>query len=146
MSVPYAAPELLRADVVSPATDQYALICSAIELFTGRPPFPRANLMATAQAHLHEPPPRISERRSWIPPDVDPILCRSLDKDPNARYDSCSEPVHLLTDALQHIDPRPLAPALNRLRAALTQSHLLNSTFARKQRNANGAPAGSRAA
>ncbi|WP_084512939.1 serine/threonine-protein kinase [Nocardia mikamii] len=141
VSVPYAAPELLRAQAVSPATDQYALICSAIELFTGRPPFFRANLMATAQAQLHEPPPKVSERQPWIPPEVDPILRRSLDKDPDARYDSCSEPVHLLTEALQHIDPRPLAPALNRLKAAITRPHLRDATFGRKQGKANGAPA-----
>jgi serine/threonine-protein kinase len=139
VSVPYAAPELLRADAISPATDQYALICSAIELLTGRPPFPRENLIATAQAQLREPPPEISERQPWIPPEVDPILHRSLDKDPGARYDSCSEPIHLLTEVLQHIDPRPLAPALNRLKAALTRPHLLNSTLGRTKERRPGA-------
>ncbi|WP_157172173.1 serine/threonine-protein kinase [Nocardia pneumoniae] len=130
VSVPYAAPELLRAGTVSPATDQYALACSAIELLTGRPPFPRANLMATAEAHLHDPPPEISERQHWIPPEVDVILHRSLAKDPAARYDSCTEPIRLLTEALHDIDPRPFAPLLNRLKVA---SHRLNATFRRKE-------------
>jgi serine/threonine protein kinase len=137
VSVPYAAPELLQAGTVSPATDQYALACSAIELLTGRPPFPRANLMATAQAQLHDPPSEVSERQHWIPPEVDAILQRSLAKDPSARYDSCTEPIRLLTEALHDIDPRPLAPLLNRLKVAFTRSHLLNATFRRKEGEAS---------
>lgn len=129
VSVPYAAPELLRADTVSPATDQYALACSAIELLTGRPPFPRANLMATAQAHLHDRPPEIAERQRWIPPEVDEILHRSLAKDPDARYDSCAEPMRLLTEALQDIDLRTLAPLRDRLKAAFARSRRSKATI-----------------
>ncbi|WP_330253596.1 serine/threonine protein kinase [Nocardia sp. NBC_00565] len=132
VSVPYAAPELLQAGTVSPATDQYALACSAIELLTGRPPFARGNLMATAQAHLHDPPPEISGRNRWIPPELDAILHRSLAKDPDGRYASCAEPIRLLTEALHEIDPRPLAPLLSRLNTAFTRPYLLNAAFRRK--------------
>lgn len=129
VSVPYAAPELLRADTVSPATDQYALACSAVELLTGRPPFPRENLMATAQAHLHDRPPEISEHRHWIPPEVDEILHRSLAKDPHARYDSCAEPMRLLTEALRDIDLRPLASLRDRLKTTFARARLPKGVF-----------------
>ncbi|MEV2224761.1 serine/threonine-protein kinase [Nocardia vinacea] len=122
VSVPYAAPELLQAGAVCPATDQYALISTAIELLTGRPPFPRGNLMATAQAHLHDPPPDISARRHWIPPEVDSIVHRSLAKDPNARYTTCTEPIALLAEALH--ETRPGSPFLTRLNTAFTRSVL----------------------
>ncbi|MEV4124009.1 serine/threonine-protein kinase [Nocardia sp. NPDC049707] len=131
VSVPYAAPELLQAGAVCPATDQYALISTAIELLTGRPPFPRGNLMATAQAQLHDPPPEISARRHWIPPEVDTILHRALAKDPSARYTTCTEPVALLTEALHDADPHAHAPFLKRLNAAFTRSPLLRTTFGR---------------
>ncbi|MGK8523850.1 serine/threonine-protein kinase [Nocardia asteroides] len=117
-SVPYAAPELLRAGTVSPATDQYSLACSAVELLTGRTPFLRPTLMATAQAHLHDAPPEISARRHWIPAEVDAILHRSLAKDPAARYDSCAEPIRLLSEALDGVDPRPPATLLHRVKMA----------------------------
>ncbi|WP_433761590.1 serine/threonine-protein kinase [Nocardia sp. CA-135398] len=135
VSVPYAAPELLQAGTVCAATDQYALMSTAIELLTGRPPFPRGNLMATAQAHLHDPLPDISARRHWIPPEVDPIVHRSLAKDPSARYTTCTEPISLLSEALQTADTRPRSPFLNRLNAAFTRSPLLRTTFGR---NASG--------
>ncbi|WP_433685019.1 serine/threonine-protein kinase [Nocardia sp. CA-119907] len=130
VSVPFAAPELLRAGAVCPATDQYALACSAIELLTGRPPFPRGNLMATAEAQLHDPPPEISARQHWIPPEVDAILHRSLDKDPGARYTSCTEPIRLLTEALQGIDPP--TPLLDRLNTAFNRSQL-SARFRRRE-------------
>ncbi len=129
VSVPYAAPELLRAGTVSPATDQYALACSAVELLTGHTPFARDNLMATAQAQLHDPPPKIAGRRRWIPPEVDAILHRSLEKEPGARYDSCAEPIRLLTEALQDIDPRPIAPVLNRVKAAFARAPLVHAAL-----------------
>ncbi|MBF6189693.1 serine/threonine-protein kinase [Nocardia sp. CDC186] len=131
VSVPYAAPELLRADTVSPATDQYALACSAVELLTGHTPFARGNLMATAEAQLNEPPPTLSTRHRWIPPEVDAILHRALAKAPGERYDSCAEPVRLLTETLADVDPRPLAPILNRLKVSVTRSPLLNATLGR---------------
>lgn len=121
VSVPYAAPELLKAGTVSPATDQYALACSAIELLTGRPPFPRGDLMTTAQAQLHDAPPDLSERKHWIPPEVDAVLHRALAKDPADRYPTCAEPIRLLTEALRDIDPRPLAPLRNRVTAAFSR-------------------------
>lgn len=121
-SVPYAAPELLRAGTVSPATDQYSLACAAVELLTGLPPFPHPNLMATAEAHLHDAPPGISERHHWIPREVDAILHRSLAKKPGTRYDSCSEPIRLLTEALRDVDPRPFAPLLNRAKSIFGRS------------------------
>ncbi|MBF6222245.1 serine/threonine protein kinase [Nocardia abscessus] len=131
VSVPYAAPELLRAGTVSPATDQYALACSAVELLTGHTPFARGTLMATAEAQLHDPPPEISRRRRWIPPEVDAILHRSLEKEPGARYDSCAELIGLLTEALQDIDPHPLSPVLDRVKAAFRRAPSMNATLGR---------------
>ncbi|MEV5649449.1 serine/threonine-protein kinase [Nocardia sp. NPDC052254] len=122
VSVPYAAPELLRASDVCPATDQYALACSAVELLTGTTPFRGTTLMATAQAQLHAPPPTISGRRRWIPAEVDAVLGRALAKDPGARYDTCGDLVRRLTEAFGRIESDP---ALHRLSGRI--NHLLRS-------------------
>ena len=104
-SLPYAAPELVRGQRVSAATDQYALACSAVELLTGRPPFPEPNPTMVADAQAHKPPPDVSGRRHWIPHAVDAVLDRALAKDPAARYDSCKEPIRLIARALHDIRP-----------------------------------------
>lgn|GEM_PF-1085090 len=105
-SLPYAAPELLRGEPVRPATDQYALACSAAELLTGQPPFPLMNRIKLADAQIHQAPPDISRRRRWIPCAVGSILRKCLAKDPHQRYASCAEPIRLIARALRDIDPR----------------------------------------
>ncbi|WP_327118027.1 serine/threonine protein kinase [Nocardia sp. NBC_01730] len=104
-SIPYAAPELLRGEKLYPATDQYSLACSAVELLTGHPPFLRSTRFALAEAQLHKHPPDVSWRRHWIPHAVDSILDKSLAKDPFARYATCAEPIRLIAHALRGIEP-----------------------------------------
>lgn len=104
-SLPYAAPELLRGEPLRPATDQYALACSAAELLTGQPPFPLVNRYKLTDAQLHEPPPDIARRRSWIPCAVGSILRKCLAKDPHQRYSTCTEPIKMIARALRDIDP-----------------------------------------
>ncbi|MCX4091029.1 serine/threonine-protein kinase [Nocardia sp. alder85J] len=104
-SVPYAAPELLRGGRLGPATDQYALACSAVELLSGRPPFPGSSRYAIARAQVSAEPPDVSRRQHWIPHAVASILDKSLAKDSRARYGSCAEPIRLIGHALRDIDP-----------------------------------------
>lgn len=96
-SLPYAAPEVLRGMAVSPSTDQYALACTAVELFDGKPPFTARTTMKLMDLHLHASPWPISYRRKLIPRAFDPIVGRAMSKDPRDRYPTCSEFVTLLT-------------------------------------------------
>ncbi|AQT78654.1 serine/threonine protein kinase [Mycolicibacterium litorale] len=96
-SLPYAAPELLTGEVPSPATDEYELACTAVELITGAPPFHTATAVGLIDAHLHHRPPRVSHRYRWLPTAFDSILAKAMAKRPEHRYQSCSEFVHLIT-------------------------------------------------
>ncbi len=88
-SLPYAAPEVLQAQHLWPATDVYSLACTAVELLTGRPPYPLATTFAIAHAHISAPPPRVTERRRWLPPALDAVVVRALAKDPADRPATC---------------------------------------------------------
>jgi len=59
-SLPYGAPEVLRGRAATPAADEYALACTAVELLTGSPPFTAQSRIGLINAHLHEAPPRRS--------------------------------------------------------------------------------------
>ncbi|QIS11631.1 serine/threonine-protein kinase [Nocardia arthritidis] len=104
-SIPYAAPEVLRGGPPGPAADQYSLACAIVEFLTGHPPFPLPDRLAVMEAQLRRTPPDVSGRRPWIPHAVDSILAKCLAKEPGARYNSCSEPVRLITRALRDIEP-----------------------------------------
>jgi serine/threonine-protein kinase len=99
-SLPYAAPELLMGRSPCAATDEYALACTAVELITGTSPFVAATAGALIDAHLHQVPPRLSRTVSWLPHAFDSILAKSMAKDPDARYETCTEMVALITRVL----------------------------------------------
>lgn len=102
-SLPYAAPEVLQAQQLYPATDTYSLAAATVEFLTGKPPFPLPNSFAIVHAHISKPPPRISTHRRWLPRSVDVILAKALAKNPAERYSSCVEFVELMANALRDI-------------------------------------------
>jgi serine/threonine-protein kinase len=100
-SLPYAAPELLLGQQPSGATDEYALACTAVELITGTLPFVATTPVGLVEAQLHHPPPQLSHQVSWIPRAFDSILAKAMAKNPDIRYESCTEFIQLITRALR---------------------------------------------
>lgn len=99
-SLPYAAPELLLGQMPSGDTDQYSLACTAVELFTGAPPFAAETAAGLVEAHVHQRPPRFSGRKAGLPRSFDSVVAVALAKEPDARYESCTQLVELLDQAL----------------------------------------------
>jgi serine/threonine protein kinase len=99
-SLPYSAPELLRGQVPSAATDEYALACTAFELITGSPPFTETTSMGLIDEQLHSPPPKLSRKIDWLPRAFDSIMSKALAKTADNRYESCSEFISLISRAL----------------------------------------------
>lgn len=99
-SLPYTAPELLHGRTPSPAVDEYALACTAVELLTGAMPFTSTTSIALIDDHLNRPVPRYSRQIDWIPRAFDSILAKAMAKDPEHRYPTCTEFVALITRAL----------------------------------------------
>ncbi|MGZ8635141.1 MAG: serine/threonine-protein kinase [Solirubrobacteraceae bacterium] len=81
-SLDYMAPEQIRGEDVSPATDIYALGCVFIECLTGSPPFGGRPSMRVLFAHLQDPPPDLNELRPDIPAAVARAVSRALEKEP----------------------------------------------------------------
>ncbi|AGB25383.1 protein kinase family protein [Mycobacterium sp. JS623] len=100
-SLPYSAPELLRGQPPSAATDEYALACTAFELITGSPPFTAATSIDLMDEQLHKQPPTLSRKIEWLPHAFDSIMSKALAKTPDNRYDSCAEFIALITRALR---------------------------------------------
>jgi serine/threonine-protein kinase len=82
----YMAPEQIRGEAISPATDQYAFGILAYELFAKRTPFLASTQNALLEKHLSEPVPPLKKLLPKTPPDVDRVLLRMLEKDPAARW------------------------------------------------------------
>ncbi|HJY62260.1 MAG TPA: serine/threonine-protein kinase, partial [Streptosporangiaceae bacterium] len=96
----YCAPEQIQGRQVDARTDEYALACAVFALLSGEPPFPRDEGMAVLYAQLSTPPPRLTSRRTGLPPEVDDVVLQALAKAPEGRYASCGEFADALRMAL----------------------------------------------
>ncbi len=121
----YCSPEQIQGERVDARADEYSLACAAFALLSGQPPFARDEGMAVLYAPLTVPPPRLTSRRSGLPPGVDDVLMRALAKVPEGRYASCGEFADALRMAfgLQRYDS-DVAIALHQ-RALTEQQHKL---------------------
>jgi serine/threonine protein kinase len=98
-SLDYMAPEQIRGEEVSPATDIYALGCVFIECLTGSPPFGGRPSMRVLFAHLQDDPPDLTELRPDIPPAAARAVNRALEKEPEERPASAAAYVQLVARA-----------------------------------------------
>ena len=81
----YIAPEQIRGQDASPASDVYAFAAVLYETLTGQVPFPRPSEAALLFAHVSDPPPKVSELRPDLPPEIDDVIAAGLAKLPSQR-------------------------------------------------------------
>jgi serine/threonine protein kinase len=84
----YMAPEQAagRSREVGPATDVHALGAILYELLTGKPAFSGGNLLEILQAVRDRAPTPPRRMRRDVPPELEAICLRCLEKDPVRRY------------------------------------------------------------
>jgi serine/threonine protein kinase len=90
-SLDYMAPEQIRSEEVTAATDVYALGCVMYEALSGAPPFADRQGMRVLWAHLQDRPSEPSEKRPDLLPEISAVIMRALEKDPAQRPQSASE-------------------------------------------------------
>jgi serine/threonine-protein kinase len=100
----YMAPEQVRGDNLTPATDQYGLGIATYELLGGRTPFAGEEVPAMLLHHVTEPPPSLRTVRPLIPALVDEVVMWALAKDPAQRPTSAGRFAQALRAALE-VDP-----------------------------------------
>jgi serine/threonine protein kinase len=85
-SLHYMSPEQIALGNVDARADLYALGCMLHECLAGSPPFrgPARNLLIAQ--HLHVVPAPVSEHVGGIPPELDQLVARLLQKRPGDRF------------------------------------------------------------
>ena len=99
-TIDYIAPEQIQGEPATGACDIYALTAVLYECLTGTVPYPKPSDAAVMYAHLSEPPPLVTDQRPELPPNLDEVICKAMDKEPKARYASATELVDAAERAL----------------------------------------------
>jgi Tfp pilus assembly protein PilF/TolB-like protein len=90
-TVPYMAPEQLRAEPVDLRSDIWSAGAVLYEMATGRRPFPQRNGPMLMSAILNQDPDPPSRLNAQVPASLENIILKALVKDPKRRYQSIQE-------------------------------------------------------
>ena len=108
-TIDYVAPEQVQGIESTARSDVYALTGVLYECLTREVPFPRTSEAAVLYAHISDPPPKLTEKRSDLPAAIDDVIATGMAKQPEDRYATPSELVAAAATALgrEAAAPRP---------------------------------------
>lgn len=114
-SPPYMSPEQANCTEIDGRSDIYSLGCVMFKCLTGRPPFVGDSTFQTVMMHIKQPAPTIQETEATIdsPDSIEAVIKKTLEKDPDVRYQS----------------PDLLKADLEKVLAEITEKHNLDSTI-----------------
>ncbi len=95
----YAAPEQIRGDAITPATDIYSLAVIAYEMLTGTRPFDAGNRVTLINQMLTVRPVSPAVHRAGLSETIDRAVMRALDKNPAERWPKVTDFVAALHEA-----------------------------------------------
>jgi len=87
----YLSPEQAQGQPVTPQSDLYSIGIILYELLTGRVPFEGDSAVTIALKQVSEPPVPPRQLNPQVPPELDAVVLRALEKDPARRFADADE-------------------------------------------------------
>lgn len=113
----YISPEQAYGETeVTAESDLYNLAVMLYEMVVGRLPFVANSPMATIHKHIYEIPPTPSSLNPELPPLVDAVLLKGLEKNPADRYHRAGELAHAFEHAIEASGLRALSPERSQIK------------------------------
>lgn len=98
----YMAPEQIRSQPLDPRTDVFALGVVLYEMLTGARLFQRDNELATVSAVMTDPIPPPRQVRPTMPPEIEAVVMKALERDPARRFQNAEELQRALNEFIAH--------------------------------------------
>lgn len=112
----YMSPEQVQGKPVDGRADQFSLAVIAYEILTGERPFAADSLPTLLFKMVAEDPPLPHRLNPTLPREVNAVILRSMSKNSEGRYTSCSEFISAMELALEN------GPAWQPIAAGTSQS------------------------
>ncbi|MDZ4834425.1 MAG: protein kinase [Candidatus Melainabacteria bacterium] len=105
-SPPYMSPDQARGEIFAATSDVYSMGCVFYETLTGINPFRGRTVLETINRHVSLKLPPFSETipDEIIDPELEAIVARMLDKNPQMRYQSADEVLLAIDSVFDRID------------------------------------------
>ncbi len=87
----YMAPEQIRGENLTPASDIYSLGVTIYEMLAGRPPYRGSTVEEVMIRHLNFKPMDVRAYSPFLPMDIGVAVMKCLEKEPSQRYSSVRE-------------------------------------------------------
>jgi serine/threonine-protein kinase len=107
----YLSPEQAQGHAVSAASDLYSVGIILYEMLTGRVPFEGESAVTIALKQVSEAPVPPSQLNPQLPPALEAVVLRALEKDPARRFGDADEFITALEHAAQGVAPPVAAGA-----------------------------------
>jgi eukaryotic-like serine/threonine-protein kinase len=108
----YLSPEQAQGKPVDARSDLYSIGVVLYELLTGRVPFDAESPVSVALMQVSEPPVPPMEVNPEVPPALDAVTLRAMEKDPARRYQDADEFIAALESAraapMEVVPPPPV--------------------------------------
>jgi len=104
-TVGYMSPEQIRGLSADHRSDIFSFGCVLYEMLSGRRPFTEDTAADTASAILHEDPAPLAGTVRNIPPALEGIVTRCLEKSPDDRFQSARDLAHDLSATMPDTSP-----------------------------------------
>jgi eukaryotic-like serine/threonine-protein kinase len=106
----YMSPEQIQRLPMDGRADLYSLGVILYRMLCGEVPFAGDHAVQTLMAHLSKPPPRMETATGvHVPPAIESIVVKLLEKDPNQRYANADELIRAIDMAWPQISDEPLS-------------------------------------
>jgi eukaryotic-like serine/threonine-protein kinase len=96
----YLSPEQLLSESVDARSDLFSTGVVLFEMVSAQRPFDASDTRTTTQRIRHEPPPALSRLAPEVPPSVERIVVRALQKLPADRFHDAEEMAQLIAQGL----------------------------------------------